>query len=46
MINFLQYSGLARSILTWKKTLNLANIRHKVVNTIKTFSSEKNYIVK
>ena len=25
-INFLQYSGLVRSILAWKKTLNLANI--------------------
>ena len=37
-INFLQYSGLIRSILAWKKTLNLANIRHKVVNPIIPFS--------
>ena len=28
-INFLQYSGLIRSILAWKKTLNLPNIRHR-----------------
>ena len=31
-INFLQYSGLVRSILAWKKTLYLANIRYKDVN--------------
>ena len=37
-INFLQYSGLIRSILAWKKTLNLANIRHKEVNPIIPFS--------
>ena len=36
-INFLQYSGLIRSILAWKKTLNLANIRHKEVNPIIPF---------
>ena len=36
-INFLQYSGLVRSILAWKKTLNLANIRHKEVNPIIPF---------
>ena len=34
-INFLQYSGLVRSILAWKKTLNLANIE---VNPIIQFS--------
>ena len=37
-INFLQYSGLVRSILAWEKTLNLANIRHKEVNPIIPFS--------
>ena len=37
-INFLQYSGLIRSILAWKKTLTLANIRHKEVNPIIPFS--------
>ena len=37
-INYLQYSGLVRSILAWKKTLNLANIRHKEVNPIIPFS--------
>ena len=34
IINFLQYSGLIRSILAWKKTLNIANIRHKEVSPI------------
>ena len=38
MINFLQYSGLVRSIHAWKKTLNLANTRHKEVNPIIPFS--------
>ena len=38
VINFLQYSGLVRSILAWKKTLNLANIQHKEVNPIIPFS--------
>ena len=37
-INFLQYSGLVKAILDWKKTLNLANIRQKEVNTIIPFS--------
>ena len=37
-INFPQYSGLIRSILAWKKTLNLANIWHKEVNPIIPFS--------
>ena len=37
-INFLQCSGLVRSILAWKKTLNLTNIRHKEVNPIILFS--------
>ena len=37
-INFLQYSGLVRSILAWKKTLNLADIRHKEINPIIPFS--------
>ena len=37
-INFLQYSGLIRSILAWKKTLNLANIRHKEISPIIPFS--------
>ena len=37
-INFLQYSGLVKSILAWKKTLNLANIRHKEINPIIPFS--------
>ena len=37
-INFLQYSGLVRPILAWKKTLNLANMRHKEVNPIIPFS--------
>ena len=37
-INFLQYSCLIRSILAWKKTLNLANIRYKEVNPIIPFS--------
>ena len=36
-INFLQYSGLIRSILAWKKTLNIANIRCKEVNPIIPF---------
>ena len=34
----LQYSGHVRSILVWKKTLNLANIRHIEVNSIIPFS--------
>ena len=38
MINFLHYSGLVRSILVWKKTLNLAIIWHKVVNPFIPFS--------
>ena len=37
-INFLQYSGLVRSILAWKKILNLAKIQHKEVNPIMPFS--------
>ena len=37
-INFLQYSGLVRSIVAKKKTLNLAYIRHKEVNPIIAFS--------
>ena len=37
-IDFLQYSGLIRSILAWEKTLNLANIRHKEINPIIPFS--------
>ena len=37
-INFLQYSGLVRSILSWKKTLNLANIWHNEVYPIIPFS--------
>ena len=37
-INFLYNSGLVRSILAWKKTLNLANIRHKEVTPIIPFS--------
>ena len=37
-INFLQYSGLVRSILAWKKTLSLANIQHKEINPIIPFS--------
>ena len=36
-INFLQYSGLVKSIIAWKKILNLANIRHKEVNPILPF---------
>ena len=31
-INVLQYSGLVRPILAWKKPLNLANIRHNEAN--------------
>ena len=37
-INFLEFSGLIRSILAWEKTLNLANIRHKQINPIIPFS--------
>ena len=37
-INFLQYSGLVKSIIAWKKILNLANIRHIEVNPIFTIS--------
>ena len=36
-INFLQYSGLVRSIQVWKKTLNLQNIRNKGVNPVLPF---------
>lgn len=36
-INFLQYSGLVRSILDWKKTLNLENIKNKVANPVLPF---------
>lgn len=36
-INFLQYSGLVRSIQDWKKTLNLENIKTKVANPVLPF---------
>ena len=31
---FLQYSGLARSVQDWKKTLNLKNIRNREANPV------------
>ena len=31
-INFLQYNGLVRSILDWKKKLNIENIKKIVEN--------------
>ena len=37
-INFLQYSGLIRTIIVWKKTFNLVNIQHKEINPIIPFS--------
>ena len=36
-INFLQYSGLTRSVLDWKKKLKLEDIRNKLANPILPF---------
>ena len=36
-INFLQYSGLIRSVLDWKKKLKLEDVRNKLANPILPF---------
>ena len=33
-INFLQYSGMVKSVLDWKKKLNLVNTKNKMTNPI------------
>ena len=44
-INFLQHAGLVRSILAWKKTLNLSYIRHKEVNPIIMSNTEEHVLI-
>ena len=43
-INFLQYNGLVRSILDWKKKLNIENIKKKVENPMNIPFGFKIYI--
>lgn len=37
IIKVLQYSGMVRSVMDWKKTLNLENVRNKVANPVLPF---------